>query len=227
MAQDRKYFGMTIQQLGILGGLAAFACLLFGATGIIIVRRSVGTGLKPQETSVSVQPTSTIALTPTLTPTAIPTAIPYDQLIPEDWKQFKTALVEIWLPPAFKSINKDADEELAALSTNSKTSIYKMRVSVSYEPLGDQSLDVKLDDYVAKIDPSIRVVEQRKVLLNTVEAVRLMLEGRIKTVDVNELVYVIQDGSTIWYIVYAAQINEFYEMMPSFEQSALTFRIVR
>lgn len=227
MTQERKYFGMTVQQLGILVALAAFACLLFGMTGIIMLRRNTGFTSKSLASTVTVQPTSMIVLSPTLTPTATPIPIPYDQLIPKDWKQFKTALVEIWLPPAFKSINKDADEELAALSTNSKTSLYKMRVSVSFEPLGDQSLDEKLDEHIAKIDPSIRVVEQRKVLLNTAEAVRLMLEGRIKTVDVNELVYVIQDGGTIWYIVYAAQINEFYEMLPSFEQSALTFRMVR
>ena len=102
-----------------------------------------------------------------------------------------------------------------------------MRVSVSYEPMGDQSLDAKLDDHIATMDPAIRIVDRRKVSLNGTEAMRLMLEGRIKTVDVNELVYVIQDGGTIWYIVYAAQINEFYEMLPSFEQSILTFRIVR
>ncbi len=227
MTQERKYFGMTVQQLGILGALAAFACLLFGMTGFIMVRRNVGFTAKPLASTATMQPTSMIVFTPTPTPTVIPTPIPYDQLIPKDWKQFKTALVEIWLPPTFKTIAKDAGEELAASNSNSKTSIYKMRFSVSYEPLGDQSLDTKLDEHLAKMDPSLRVVDQRNVLLNTVPAIRLMLEGRIKTVDVNELVYVIQDGGTIWYIVYAAQINEFYEMLPSFEQSILTFRIVR
>jgi hypothetical protein len=196
-------------------------------TGLIMLRRNMGFAAKLPASTATVQPTSMIAFTPTLTSTPIPTAIPYDQLIPKDWKQFKTSLVEIWLPPAFKNINKDAGEELAASNANSKTSIYKMRVSVSFEPLGDQSLDAKLDEHIAKMDPSIRVVDRRKVSLNGTEAMRLMLEGRIKTVDVNEMIYVIQDGSTIWYIVYAAQINEFYEMLPSFEQSILTFRIVR
>jgi hypothetical protein len=227
MMQDRKYFGMTVQQLGILGGLAAFACLLFGMTGIVMLRRNPAFLSNSPASTATVQPTSMIVLSPTRTSTATPTPIPYDQLIPKDWKQFKTALIEIWLPPAFKSINKDADEELAASSTNSKTSLYKMRVSVSYQPLVGDSVDATLDDRISKMDTTIRVVERRKVSLNSIDAIRLTLEGRIENVDINELVYVIQDGTTAWFVVYVAQINEFYEMLPSFEQSILTFRIVR
>jgi hypothetical protein len=55
----------------------------------------------------------------------------------------------------------------------------------------------------------------------------MTFELRVETVDVNELVYVIQDGGTVWFILYAAQINEYYEMLPIFEQSAKTFRVVK
>jgi len=40
-------------------------------------------------------------------------------------------------------------------------------------------------------------------------------------------VYVIQDGTAVWFVEYVAQINEFYDTLPSFERSAQTFRIVR
>jgi hypothetical protein len=46
-------------------------------------------------------------------------------------------------------------------------------------------------------------------------------------IDVNDMTYVFLDGSTVWYVEYAAQINEFYENLSTFEQSAQTFRFVR
>ncbi len=226
--QDRKYFGMTIQQLGILIGLAVFACLLFGMAGFFIIRRGIsGLQSQPQTILPTLQMTATPFALPTLTPTATRTPLPYEQLIPVGWKQFKTALIELWLPSDFKSTKKDAGEELAALSANSKNSLYKMRVGVSYEPLVEDTLETYLDHKIAKMDPAIRVVDRKKVLVNSTEAVRILLEGRIQTVDVDELVYIFQDGSTVWAVTYVAQINEFYEMLPSFEQSAKTFRVVR
>ena len=38
MTENRKYFGMTTTQLGILGGLAAAACLVFAVTGWFVFR---------------------------------------------------------------------------------------------------------------------------------------------------------------------------------------------
>jgi hypothetical protein len=96
-----------------------------------------------------------------------------------------------------------------------------------YEPMGTDSLDTYIDHQLVAIDPTIRVVERRKVSLNGIESVRMVFEARVKTVDVNELVYVFQDGTTVWAVFYVAQINEFYEMLTTFEQSAKTFRIVR
>jgi len=227
MTQDRKIAGMTFQQIGILVGLGIFACLLFGLTGVLILRRGFrGLSQAPITTStIPSTPTILVTLTPALTET--PTPVPYEQLIPDGWIQFKTTLVEIWLPSTFKAAKTQAGEELAASTTNSKVSLYKMRVSISYEPLGSDSLDTHLNARIVKLDPSIRVVERRRVSLNSTEAIRLLLEGRIQTVDINELVYVIQDGTAVWFVEYVAQINEFYDTLPSFERSAQTFRIVR
>ena len=226
--QNRKYLGMTLQQLAILGGLALVACLLFAATGLLFLRRGM-TGLfaaAPQETPTTLTTPTTFVI-PTLTSTATSAPVPYELLIPNGWKQFKTGLIEIWLPPAFKSTDKDADEELAAVGTNSKSSLYKMRVSVSFEPLTGDSLDTHVDNKLAKLDPMIRLSDRRKVSLNSSDAIRILFEGRVNSVDVDELAYLIQDGGTVWAVVYVAQINEFYEMLPSFERSAKTFRIAR
>ncbi len=64
-------------------------------------------------------------------------------------------------------------------------------------------------------------------LLNNIPAVRIVIEGRVDNIDVNELAYVIQDGSTIWYVLYVAQINDFYDNLENFEASARTFRLVK
>ena len=84
-------------------------------------------------------------------------------------------------------------------------------------------LDVKIQSLPAEY----RVVDRQKVLVNSVPAVRVVIESSVKNFDVNELVYVFQDGGTVWYVLYAAQINDFYENLENFEASARTFRLVK
>jgi hypothetical protein len=235
MQQNRKFFGMTLSQLGILAGLAGAACLLFGLAGWFVLRGSARpSGHAPENMPVS-QATSTMIVIPTLTPTDTPTPRPYEMLIPSGWEQFKTGLVEIWLPSNFKL----GDQKLLSDSTNfaipelimtgatSKSALYQMLVTVSYEPLTTDSLEASLDGKVAKLPAEIRVAERRNVSVNSTDATRLLIETRSKNVDIDVLTYVFLDGSTVWYIEYGAQINEFYDMLPTFEDSVKTFRIVR
>lgn len=226
MASQRRILGMTPAQLGIVVGLGVAVCVLFGFMGWLVFGGGPSS-LFQQAPTPAPQMTVTPFVWPTITPTITLTPVPYEQLIPEGWKQHKTALMEIWLPSNFKVNDKDADEALALTGSNPKTSLYTMSVTVSYEPLGTDSLDAYIDNRLARMDSTIRVVERRKVSLNGTDAVRMVFEARIETVDVNELVYVIQDGSTAWVVFYVAQIREFYEMLPTFEQSARTFRIAR
>lgn len=226
MTRQQKYFGMTSMQAMILAGLGGIACLLFAVTGWLVFGESLNVGLSrpPTETATPVL-TPTVYVIPTFTPTVTPTPIPYEQLVPNGWKQFKTELIEVWLPNSFKAVKKDAEEELSLEGSSSP--LYNMRVSVSFKPLVGDSLDAFLDAELLKLDPQIRLVERRTVSVNGTDAVRIMFEARIETVDVNQLTYVFQDGGTVWFVVYIAQINEFYEMLPVFEQSAETFRMVR
>ena len=235
MQQNDKYFGMTPKQIAILAGLAVTACLLFALTGWFVLRgrfnRSGGT---PRNIPVS-QFTPTPWAIPSVAPTGTTTPIPYETLIPGGWTQFKTGLVELWLPAAFQpgdpqffnNSSNTAIGELILKGSESESSLYQMLVIVSYEPLTAESLDVYLDAEVARLPADIRVAERREVTLNGTNAVRFVFETRYNNLDVNDLTYVFLDGGTIWYVEYIAQINEFFEMLSVFEKSAQTFRVVR
>lgn len=234
MTQDRKYFGLSISQIGILAGLAGAACLLFGLTGVFALRRSFFS--QPPASAPVIQSTSTPFVLPTLSSTATLTPIPYEQLIPNGWEQHRTTLVEVWLPPGFKNAGTNSASvvsgnsvvlELSLTGTSASSSAHKIYASISYEPLTTDSLDAFLDSRLSNIPAEVNLADRRKVLINSTDAHRLMLEWNIANVYTNDLWFIFLDGGTIWYVKYSAEIKDFYEMLPAFEQSVKTFRIVR
>jgi len=234
MTESRKYFGMTTSQLGILGGLAVAACLVFMLTGWFVFRGGSGFSRTPANTPAP-QATSTPFVIPTITPTLTSTPVPYEQLIPTGWTQHRTELVELWLPSEFKSAGSGISGisgnsillEMALTGAVSDSSAYEMFVTVSFEPLTSDSLDTFVDSRLSNIPADINMAERRKILINSTEAYRLMFEGHSQNVSTNDLLFIFQDGSVIWYVRYSAEIKEFYEMLSTFEQSVKTFRIVR
>ena len=230
--QERKYFGLNTKQIGILAGLAGAACLIFGLISWFIFRG--GFSRSPVNAPV-IEATSTPFVIPTITPTVPPTSVPYEQLIPDGWVQHRTALVELWLPSEFENSGQGISGisgnsvllEMALTGATSSTSIHKIFVSVSFEPLNTGTLDEFLESRLSNIPTGINMTERRKVLINSAEAYRLLFESSNNNILTNDLLFVILDGSTIWYVRYSAQINEFYEMLPAFEQSIKTFRIVK
>lgn len=233
--RSRKYFGMTTTQLGILAGMGGAACFLFVIAGCLFLRGGLGSlAAAPQPTPVP-QSTATPFVIPTITPTATLTPVPYEMLIPDGWLQFKTGLIEIWLPKEFKVAKSKTLEESANLAipelvvtrTVTKSSPYKMFVVVSYEPLTLDSLDDYLTGEIANLSSDTRVADKRMVTINSQDVVRFVFETRTDTAEVNDLMYVFLDGSTVWYVEYIAQINEYFTMVDMFEKSARTFRIVR
>lgn len=235
MTRNQNKTGMTGAQIGILAGLAG---TLF-VTVCLAVWLIFGDGLNVFARAPSDTPTpdstATLIVIPTRTPTITPTPIPYEQLIPRDWVQRKTALIEIHVPAAFKVSSASdiagttelAVPELILSDASPGSSVYDELIVVSFEPLTGDSLDSFLDGRFQQLDPSLRMVERRKISMNGVEAVRSVIETRVKTIDVNVLVFVFLHGGTVWYVEYAAQINEFYESLSVFEQSAQTFRVVK
>jgi hypothetical protein len=236
MTQDRKIFGMTSQQVAFIAGLGVIACLLFGIVGWLALRGGLGLFSRTPDVIPSALPTSTRLVTPTAGPTETPTPIPYDQLIPYGWTRHQTQLIELWLPPDFETAAPGVVTgvsgnavflNLALVSPNNKSS-YPITVAVSYEPLTTDTLEDFLDVKLSNIPPDVNKAEHSKVSINAVEAYRLMFEGRTSdNLNTNDLLYVFQDGGTVWYVKYSAEINEFYEMLPVFEESIKTFRMVK
>ena len=236
MTQDHKYWGMTSKQLGILAGLAALACLIFGVTGGLALRDGLGLFSRSSESTLAAQPTATLLVLPTATSTVAPTPIPYEQLIPFGWMHHKTQLMELWTPPDFKSaapwlVSGVAGEavylNLALISAVDRSG-YPATVSVSYEPLTSASLDAFLETKLSNIPPDVNMAENRNVSINSAEAVRILFERKTENnLDVNDLLFVLEDGGIVWYIKYSAEIKEFYELLPYFEESVKTFRVVK
>lgn len=232
MAQNRRYLGMTAQQIAILAGLAVLACVLFTVAGCFFLQGAPRLLAPAPQNTLPPQITDTPFVLPTLTPTETPTPIPYEMLIPQDWVQFKTELVEIWLPKQFKKEKPDANDsnlttELMMVGFPSESSMYPMLVMISYEPLVGGSLDDYVNNLPVQITAEARVAEKGKVFVNSTEVVRLLIEGKVEGVDYNDLIYAFQDGSTVWIVQYFAQINEYYMMEEMFRNSVKTFRVVR
>lgn len=232
MNEEQKYFGMTGIQIGILAGLAGFLLLLV-CVGSWLLLRNGGIGFAgPSVPTVMPTVTSVLVTPPTLTPTITLTPVPYEQLIPSDWKQYKTSLVEIWMPGNFiLADNKTKDitanfgvPDLLLTEVTSNSSAYTMLVSISYDHSTGGSLDELLDEKFPSIPYPARIADRRTVFVNTHEARKVVIEFKVNNIDFNNMVYVIQDGSTIWYVEYVAQIAEFFDNLGVFEQSINTFR---
>jgi hypothetical protein len=93
--------------------------------------------------------------------------------------------------------------------------------------MGDATLDEYLKEIIESTTHQVLVTENRTVYVNSVQARRIVTEIRVDNIDVNSLVYVFQDGNTAWWVTYTAEITEFYNNLPVFEQSVKTFRVAQ
>jgi len=235
MNEGQRYFGMTRMQIGILAGLAGALCLIVIVGGWFVVSNRRGALSNSPASGPAPTVTSVVAVTATIEATITPTPIPYEQLIPAGWNQYTTSLVEIWMPGNFKladSKTKDITAnfgipDLLLAEVTSKSSAYTMLVSVSYDLTTGGSLDQVLDEKFPNIPYQARIADRRTVFINTLEARRVVIEFKVENIDYNNMVYLIQDGNTVWYVEYVAQISEFFDNLPIFEQSIKTFRPVR
>jgi hypothetical protein len=232
MTGNKKYFGMTVIQLGILAGLAGLAFLLFCIVGWLVIGRGVRTAQSVPPTSAPLA-TATLIVPPTQTATPAPTPVPYETLIPAGWVQYKSPLYEIWLPAGYKKATADTlvtglgnspIVDLSLRGTYTAKSPNKIYVTVAYEPMTGDSFDQFLNEHLLALGAVMS--ERSRVDLNTVPAVRLVFTGRKgNNTDINELTYIMQDGTTIWYVQYTAEITDFYNLLTTFEASAKTFRV--
>src|SRR5262245_23794670 len=232
---NKKYLGMTVMQLSILAGLAGLAFLLFCIVGWLVIGQGMGAAQAVPPTP-SPFATATRIVPPTQTPTPASTPLPYETLIPIGWVQYKSPLYEIWLPAGYKNatpehlvtgLGNEPIVDLAVRGSYTAKSPNKIYVTVAYEPMTANSFDEFLNQRVTALGPMVS--ERTRVDLNTVPSVRLVFTGRKgnNNTDINELTYVILDGTTVWYVQYTAELTEFYNLLTTFETSAKTFRMVR
>ena len=234
--QVGPFASMTVAQIGILLGMAGVLIILACVGGFLVVRNLGGDGLSQQQPPTAIPTvTSAVIASPTVTPTLTLTPVPYELLVPADWKQYKTSLVEIWLPPNFKQSSKKTSDlmngffatELLITEVSSKSSAYNRQVAVTYDIMTGDSLDEFLNGKFPHLAYQANVTDKRNIVINSLDARRIVIEYRANNIDYDDVVYVIQDGATVWYIQYAAEITEFFNNLPIFEQSVKTFRPVK
>lgn len=254
MTENHKVqkFGMTRIQLGLVIALGIIACLIILAiAGVFLSRKGFAFSRPPADQPV-VLSTPTMIVIPTFTPTQTTTPVPYEERIPTGWKQFTTELVEIWLPSDFEladgdKLAKDAAKRyeemglqelidynaqresisnLVVADEASGSPLYRTVFSIAYRPLDEASLDILVEKELLELPSMIVLVERKKVHIGSNEALRLVYELRLGNLYANYLEYIFLDGNTVWSVGYYAEINEFYQQLPIFEQSIQTFRMV-
>lgn len=254
--QNKRYFGMTVVQLAILGclALAALGTILGGG---IFITTSLGGSGNPASSASAFTPTPELTATPafTETPTLTPTAtlIPYEQLIPLGWNQHITSDVEIWLPVQFKQANAE-EERQARIDFYKKlghddiareieenpifyvfwfkgpetgTTPYVANITVEFKTMTIESLDAFIDQqYPDGSSLAYRVANRKEFQIGKYEARRVLLESSFNDIYIGVAQYVFYDGNRLWQINCSSHFNEFYTWLPEFDKVARTFRLV-
>lgn len=243
----KRYLGMTIPQLGVLGVLGLCICSIF-AGGFWWLNSMVAAAYESPlpGPDVTPLPTSTPPSTETPFPTPSPTPITYESLIPADWKQFTSVIVpgmEIWLPPSFAPLTEkdkaqslsiyDVEAARTALELKDSTpSAYMVFTSfeISIRPIFAASLDEMIDQEFGTLMRTGSLLERDPFVFETEThpAHRLIFDVDVSVsgADAGVVIYVVQVGADLWYLSFATPFNELYARLPVFDQVAQTFRIV-
>jgi hypothetical protein len=251
----KRYFGMTVFQLVILGCLAFLVCGMV-AGGLAFVSGATGGGgfslIPSPAPSITPMPTFTPYLTetPTLTPT--PTLIPYEELIPSGWEQYTTTNIELWVPPQFKPV--DIEKEHQALielykelgyedyakdlennpppyvfwfeHSDPGPYLYIPNITVGTALMTADDLDTYLRQSYADGPQEFVVVNRQEFVVGNYEARRWLLEANLSNVYIGAAQYAIFDGVNVWFITCGSHFNEFYTWLPEFDKIARTFRLI-
>ena len=254
-ANRKRYLGMTVVQLAILGCLAVTAFGVIGG-GVWFVTSSMMelnallsppvNGEATLQFTLEPAPTPTIALTPTQTP------VPYESLIPDGWSQYKNQSIEIWLPSSFYETNielsvseliekyKELGQDMQAnelknsppayvfwMETKSPSQkLFTTRVTVHPVLMVGDDLEGFLDQQYNLVSLRSTIVDSRPFEVGNYPAMRTLIEASLGGVYVGYVSYAIYDGTLVWFIEGASHFNEFYTWLPIFDDAARTFRFI-
>lgn len=235
MAASKRYFGMTIIQIGTLSLLALVACITLSILGGMIFRPA------PSVQEVS----ATYTLAPR--PTAKPTTTPWPTITPvSDWKRhtFSNDQAQIWLPNSFfggdtktssdeimekvrttfndETFTSDIEGLIAipgilffAIDTDSNDSARFMHVGS--EPK-DPDITLTMDGYLNHMmdkfsGGSERVVERQITQLDNFPVGKLVVESKVPAGDldafVSTAIYMIMVDDTMWFVTFRTGRDEF------------------
>jgi hypothetical protein len=227
----KRYLGMTVVQVFVLTCLGLTTIGVIGLTGWMVMRNNppaaplpTQISLQDQETAMSLPsrtpfPTYTL---PVPTPTFAPTT--YESLIPEGWKQYKYAKVELWMPANF--VKKSSSGDLVyAENKNVNGNGFIVSIGLTKDTTALTDLDDYIQEGLQKISSETTFLEKKKIQIGTYEAARVKMEVIISSVPAGVAVYFIQDGGTIWTLTCISHYDEFRDWVPIFDQIARTFRI--
>ena len=252
----KKYLGMSIVQLAILGCLALTAFGVIGG-GFWFVTSSIAildapAPAQPVAMEATLQATPEPAPTATIAPTPTQTLIPYESFIPNGWTQHKNQSIEIWLPPSFYEtdvqtsvdalIKKYEDLGQVKLAHELKTSppgyifwlettspsekLFKTRLTIHPVLMTEDDLDAFLEGEYNIVRLNHTIVDSRPFEVGNYEARRTLIEANLGGVYAGYVSYAIYDGKLVWFVEGASHFNEFYTWLPIFDDIARTFRFI-
>lgn len=242
----KRYLGMTVNQLIVLGGLMiVVCCVLIGGLGVLNVL--VGTTFAPSILDVELPtPLPSATAGPTLPPTLTltPTEVPYESLIPQGWKQFTSPDapgLEFWLPAGYKSLTGKEKEKntpapmygpnvdnmkLLLVLADSKESTLMLYTNsfVSTMPMRGP-IDETIDSVFGSLNRTGRLIERRDFEMLGFPGQKLVFDINSNGINAGVVFYVFQRGQEFWQFGFVTPYNELFTRMEEFDTSARTFRL--
>lgn len=249
---QKRYFGMTQAQIGILVGLALVSCVVIGIFGKMI-----------SDTNAAVEPASRMYTpSPTPLPTASPTPWPESNPI-SGWQvhTFASPQAQIWLPKSYIGsdtttitvdelekvkitiddvfLNEDlyriSSPEVAFFAFDTASSEVLRNVYVRRESLDPASL-LSMNDHLNMLmadlsSDSDRVVERQIKQMENFPAGTLVLESKVLQDDVEAFVstsvHMIRVEDTMWTIVLRSGRGEYSDYKTTIEDIVNSFWVQR
>jgi hypothetical protein len=250
MNTGKRYFGMTLAQIGILVALAIVACVVIGILGMMMLNSSPFTQQQVEPT-YTLQPSPAVVLSPTPWPTITP--------IP-DWQEYSISegQARIWLPARYiggeTATSTDMIMERLRATFNNETFANDIQVLLAIPEVIFFAFDTEFENsarfmYIGKeaLDPDLvysmnyylnslmdsftgandRVVGRQIEELDYYKAGNLVVESKIPAegaeVFITTTIYLIQVNDTMWSITFRTGREEFSDYQEIIETSVKSF----
>jgi hypothetical protein len=183
------------------------------------------------------------------TPTATP--IPYEAHVPENWRQHTTENIEIWLPENFSRVdNQEAFSrefteiyekiglgefikqrqknlpvyELLLRYNPATANQYIPTVFIKQFDRSGLSLPQFVDKAISVLGVNYSLVERKPFDFLGTQGERVIVQANYNNVYLNFVYYLALDGDTIWEIGADAHMDDFYNLLPVYDDIARSFR---